>query len=641
MFLPRTRMAMLPLLLGLGACAQIGTSPDMRATSGAAREAAMPCEPIPSAAPTESETERLNAWLDARYEEQLHFSPISLTMQGRDARTAELDDYSVAAEEARLAWRLATVEALKSRFDYEALSPSGRLSYDLWVYQAEQAEQGRAFWTNEYVFHQMGGPHSFLPTFMINFHDVQTAQDMRDYVSRLVAMERALGQALARARDNAAAGVRPPRFAYEQVIDQSRKVITGAPFTDSDEDAALWADIKAEISGLEEGGQLTPREAEALRVQARDALILHVAPAYQELIAFLEQDLPNTARTASGVSTRPNGEAYYDHRLSVYTTTDMTADEIHELGLSEVERIRGEMLAIKDEVGFEGDLQAFFEHVREADWNYYPNTDEGRQAYLRDAKAAIDNIRERLPDYFGVLPEAELVVKRVEPFRERDGAAQHYYPGTPDGTRPGIYYVHLSDMTAMPKNQLEVIAYHEGLPGHHMQISIAQELDTVPEFRTQAHFGVYIEGWALYSEALAKEMPGTYQDAYSDFGRLTTELWRAVRLVVDTGLHAKGWTEDEAIDYFMKNSPEPFKSIQSEVQRYLVMPGQAVSYKVGMLKIQALRAKAEAELGEDFDLAAFHDTVLTGGAMPLDLLERRVNGWIEETRAEARASTEA
>ncbi len=601
----------------------------------------MPGEPIPSAAPTESETERLNAWLDARYEEQLHFSPISLTMQGRDARTAELDDYSVAAEEARLAWRLATVEALKSRFDYEALSPSGRLSYDLWVYQAEQAEQGRAFRANEYVFHQMGGPHSFLPTFMINFHDVQTAQDMRDYVSRLVAMERALGQALARARDNAAAGVRPPRFAYEQVIDQARKVITGAPFTDSDEDAALWADIKAEISGLEEGGQLTPREAEALRVQARDALILHVAPAYQELIAFLERDLPNTARSASGVSTRPNGEAYYDHRLSVYTTTDMTADEIHELGLSEVERIRGEMLAIKDEVGFEGDLQAFFEHVREADWNYYPDTDEGRQAYLRDAKAAIDNIRERLPDYFGVLPEAELVVKRVEPFRERDGAAQHYYPGTPDGTRPGIYYVHLSDMTAMPKNQLEVIAYHEGLPGHHMQISIAQELDTVPEFRTQAHFGVYIEGWALYSEALAKEMPGTYQDAYSDFGRLTTELWRAVRLVVDTGLHAKGWTEDEAIDYFMKNSPEPFKSIQSEVQRYLVMPGQAVSYKVGMLKIQALRAKAEAELGEDFDLAAFHDTVLTGGAMPLDLLERRVNGWIEETRAEARASTEA
>lgn len=641
MFLPRTRMAMLPLLLGLGACAQIGTSPDTRATSGPAREVAMPGEPIPSAAPTESETERLNAWLDARYEEQLHFSPISLTMQGRDARTAELDDYSVAAEEARLAWRLATVEALKSRFDYEALSPSGRLSYDLWVYQAEQAEQGRAFRANEYVFHQMGGPHSFLPTFMINFHDVQTAQDMRDYVSRLVAMERALGQALARARDNAAAGVRPPRFAYEQVIDQARKVITGAPFTDSDEDAALWADIKAEISGLEEGGQLTPREAEALRVQARDALILHVAPAYQELIAFLERDLPNTARSASGVSTRPNGEAYYDHRLSVYTTTDMTADEIHELGLSEVERIRGEMLAIKDEVGFEGDLQAFFEHVREADWNYYPDTDEGRQAYLRDAKAAIDNIRERLPDYFGVLPEAELVVKRVEPFRERDGAAQHYYPGTPDGTRPGIYYVHLSDMTAMPKNQLEVIAYHEGLPGHHMQISIAQELDTVPEFRTQAHFGVYIEGWALYSEALAKEMPGTYQDAYSDFGRLTTELWRAVRLVVDTGLHAKGWTEDEAIDYFMKNSPEPFKSIQSEVQRYLVMPGQAVSYKVGMLKIQALRAKAEAELGEDFDLAAFHDTVLTGGAMPLDLLERRVNGWIEETRAEARASTEA
>ena len=219
----------------------------------------------------------------------------------------------------------------------------------------------------------------------------------------------------------------------------------------------------------------------------------------------------------------------------------------------------------------------------------------------------------------------------MERFRERDGAAQHYYPGTPDGTRPGTYYAHLSDMTAMPKNQLEVIAYHEGLPGHHMQISIAQELKDIPKFRTQAGFTAYSEGWALYSEALATEIPGTYQDPYNRFGQLTSEIWRAIRLVVDTGLHSKGWTEQEAIDFFMENSPEPLESVVSEIQRYIVMPGQATSYKIGMLKIQELRKRAEESLGEKFSLKTFHDKILGGGALPLPLLEKVIDRWIERT----------
>jgi uncharacterized protein (DUF885 family) len=291
------------------------------------------------------------------------------------------------------------------------------------------------------------------------------------------------------------------------------------------------------------------------------------------------------------------------------------------------------MLAIMDEVEFQGDLQAFFEEVRKGEWNYYPDTDEGRQAYIDDATLAIDNLKSLLPDYFGLLPKADLVVKRVEAFRERDGAAQHYYPGTPDGSRPGTYYAHLSDMNAMPKNQLEVIAYHEGLPGHHMQISIAQELEGVPQFQTQLGFTAYVEGWALYSEQLASEMPGTYTDAYQQFGRLSSEIWRAIRLVVDTGLHAKGWTEQETIDYFMANSPEPYESIRSEVRRYIVMPGQATTYKIGMLKMLELRSKAIEELGDDFDIRAFHDTVLAAGALPLDFLERRVIQWIESVKA--------
>jgi uncharacterized protein (DUF885 family) len=273
--------------------------------------------------------------------------------------------------------------------------------------------------------------------------------------------------------------------------------------------------------------------------------------------------------------------------------------------------------------------------VRRGDWNYYPNTDVGRQAYLDDATTAINALKQQIPDYFGLLPKADLVVKRVESFRERDGAAQHYYRGTADGARPGVYYAHLSDMTTMPKSLLEVVAYHEGIPGHHMQISIAQELQGLPLFRTRAGFTVYSEGWALYSEVLAKEMPTTYVSAYSRFGQLTSEIWRAIRLVVDTGLHARGWTEQEAIDYFLANSPQPLENVRSEIQRYIIMPGQATSYKIGMLKIQSLRTKAELALGEKFDIRAFHDTVLGGGALPLFLLERRVDRWIERALKQA------
>ena len=291
------------------------------------------------------------------------------------------------------------------------------------------------------------------------------------------------------------------------------------------------------------------------------------------------------------------------------------------------------MEAIQKTIGVEGDLQAFFAHVASNPALQYPNTDEGRAAYMADTNAAIDNIRKLLPDYFGLLPKAPLEVRRVEAFREQPGAAQHYYPGTADGSRPGIYYMHMSDMSAMPKTELEVIAYHEALPGHHMQLSIAQELTGLPKFRTQLMLSAYAEGWGLYSERLAKEMPGTYQDPYSDYGRLVSEMWRAIRLVVDTGLHAKGWTEAQAVEYFAQNSSIPRAAMESEVRRYLIMPGQATSYKIGMNKMLELRAKAENALGDKFDIRGFHDTILGGGALPLDLLEKRVDGWIAAQKA--------
>jgi uncharacterized protein (DUF885 family) len=623
------RKSLLPILLATTALVACGEQPLPEAP------VEKPATEI-TAEVVEQETARLNKWFEAKFEEQLAFSPIQQTFLGRKTDYDKIDDLSIEAQDAQLEWQRQTVTDLKANFDYDKLSKEAQISYDIWLYQLEQAEASLPFRTNGYVFDQMSAVHSFFPQLLITFHSVEDVSDMEAYVSRIGESGRAMMQLIELSKMNAATGVRPPRFSFEIVTAEARKIISGAPFDESAEDSDVWADVKTEIATLLEKEAIDQAKADELTAAAEDALITKFKPAYEALIAWQEEDIVNTPDVPTGVGALPNGEAYYNERLANQTTTSLTSDEIHEIGLAEVERLKADMIAVKESVGFEGDLQAFFALIRDSKDDerfFYPDTDEGRQAYIDDATAAIDNLKTIIPDYFGILPKADLEVRRVEPFREQDGAAQHYFPGTPDGSRPGIYYAHLSDMTAMPKNQLEVIAYHEGIPGHHMQISIAQELESVPTFRTQAGFTAYVEGWALYSEWLATEMPGTYQDPYSEFGRLTSEIWRAIRLVVDTGLHAKGWTEEEAVAYFMENSPEPEESVRSEVRRYMVLPGQATSYKIGMLKIIDLRKKAETELGDDFDIKGFHDTVLGGGAMPLTLLERRVDQWIASVKA--------
>ena len=457
---------------------------------------------------------------------------------------------------------------------------------------------------------------------------------MQAYIKRIAGISTAIDQLLVRAKENAAAGTRPPKFAYEGVIEQSRNLIAGIPFSTAEgaTDSPLWMDVNRKVTALVDAEKITAEQAQTLKANAKAQLLEAFLPSYQALIAWFESDIVNTASNPTGVSTQSNGKAFYDYMISVSTTTDLSADEIHDIGLKEVARITNEMIAIKERVGFEGDLQAFFNFIKTDAQFFYPNTDEGRQGYIADTDAYLSVINELLPEYFGILPKADLVVKRVEAFREQDGAAQHYNPGTPDGSRPGVYYAHLSDMSSMPKNEMEGVAYHEGNPGHHMQISIAQELTSVPQFRTQANFTAYSEGWGLYAELLAKEM-GAYKNDYSDFGRLVNEMWRAVRLVVDTGLHAKGWTEEQAIAYFKEKTPIAEEAIISEVRRYLVLPGQATSYKIGMLKIIELRENAKKALGERFDIRGFHDTILGGGAMPLAILERRVNDWVNSEMA--------
>lgn len=590
----------------------------------------------PSSVIAKTESERLNQWFAVKYEEELQMSPMMLTFLGRKEKYDQVDDATLAAENKKFLWQQKNIAELNSQFDYKKLDNEAKISYDIWQQQYQEAASAQAFVHNNYIFTQFNGIQAFAAQFLINFHKVDTESDMLAYNTRISGTATAIDQLLVRAKENASKGVRPPRFAYQGVIEQATNLITGAPFLEGKTvgaDVALWADAKRKVAGLVKNNVIDQAKADQLQAQAKEALINHFLPSYQALITWFEADIVNTNAIAKGVSSQPNGKNFYNFKLKSSTTTDLTADEIYDKGVIEVARITKEMVKIKDKVGFEGDLQEFFTFIKTDEQFFFNNNDDGRQRYIDQTEQYLAAIEKELPNFFGILPKAKLVVKRVEPFREQDGAAQHYSSGTPDGARPGVYYAHLSDMGSMPKNEMEGVAYHEGNPGHHMQISIAQELTSVPTFRTQANFTAYSEGWGLYAELLAKEMGG-YQDDFSDFGRLVNEMWRAIRLVVDTGLHSKGWTEAQAIAYFKEKSPISEEAIISEVRRYLVLPGQATSYKIGMLKIMSLRAKAEKTLADKFDIKGFHDTVLGGGAMPLSLLEVRVKNWVNKVQAQ-------
>lgn len=584
-----------------------------------------------SAAPPQTETQRLNVWLDEQYAEQLEASPMTKTSLGDKTDYDQLDDFSLAAEQRDLEWLRESVSTMQSEFDYAELNDDGKLSYDMWKFSLERAEAGVPYRQHGYIFGR-GGPHAYLPNFLINFHRVDTVADLDAYVSRLKEIDRVFAQLLERSRAASAAGIRQPRFGYDFALAEIERVTAGAPFSNSDSspNSPLWTDLQSKTTALIDEGLLSAEEAQVYSQQIQALLAGEVKTAYEEVAAWLREDRELASEEAQGVWALPDGEAFYNYRLAQMTTVDLTAEEIHQIGLDEVARIQGEMETIKQQVGFDGSLQEFFTFMREDEQFYFPNTDEGRQDYLDLNNQYLDAIALKLPDYFGRLPKAALEVRRVEAFREQAGGAQHYSAGTPDGSRPGVFYSHMSDMSTLPIFQLEDVAYHEGSPGHHMQISIQQELEDVPRFRTQYRTTAYTEGWGLYSEWLAKEMGG-FEDPYSDFGRLGGEIWRAIRLVVDTGIHSKRWTEEEAVQYFLANSPQAEGAVRSEIKRYIATPGQATAYKIGMLKIQEVRLNAEQALGESFDIREFHDIVLGAGALPLPLLEARVDRWITES----------
>ncbi len=585
---------------------------------------------VASSAAAADASAELTAFLDAQFEQELAMSPERLTRLGRKAAYDRLTDRSETAAERAIAWRRASVAQMKARFDPAKLSEDARTSYEIWVLELDRAEAAHRWRGHRYVFDR-NGPHTSLPNFMINQHRVETPADMEAYIARVAAIGGALDQSLERAKASAAAGVRMPRFSYDQSLDEVRRITTGAPFT-TEGDSALFADATAKLARLRTAGKIDAATQGRMLGAVTAAMTGEMKPAYDRVAAWLAADRANAAADPKGAGALPDGATFYAAMLRDQTTTDMTADQIHQLGLDEVKRIRAEMETLKAKIGFAGSLEDFFVFMRTDKRFFLPNDDAGRGQYLKLAEGYLAGMKAKLPTVFGRLPKSDVVVKRVESFREEPGGAAHYSSGAPDGSRPGVFYVHLADTAATPTFELEGTAYHEGWPGHHMQIMLAQEMTGLPAFRGQYNYGAYVEGWGLYSELLAKEM-GFYVDPYSDFGRLGREIWRAIRLVVDTGIHAKGWSEAQAVAFYTANSPQPPGKIRSEIRRYFVNPGQATSYKVGMVKILALRARAREALGPKFDIRAFNDMLVGAGALPLPVLETRTDRWIARQKA--------
>ncbi len=591
---------------------------------------AMMCATAHAYTPDEiaAESKRANEFFDKCWDETVARHPIDESFYGIKTHYDQLEDLSDEKAAADLEVEKRQLTDLKKNFKFDALDAQTQLSWKIFEREVQRAEEEFRFRNDVYVVSQMRGYHAQLPTVLINVHKIDNVKDAEAYIARLNATPKMFDQMIDILREREKHKVVAPRFVFPLVLEACRKVITGGPFDDTGKKSPLFEDFVKKVEALKSG---TESEKETAIARARDALTKSVKPAYEKLIAFLE-DQSKRANDDAGVWKFPDGADYYKVALRNTTTTNLTAEEIHKLGLDEVARIHREMEKIKDKVGFKGDLQAFFTFMREDRQFYLPDTDEGRAKYLHQAEQYVDEMKKRLDEMFITKPKADLVVKSVEKFRESSAGAAFYQQPAPDGTRPGMFYVNLRSMQDKPTYELESLVHHEGIPGHHMQIAIAQELTGIPKFRRLGgRFTAYTEGWGLYSELTPKEI-GMYQDPYSDFGRLSLELWRAGRLVVDTGLHAKKWTREQAIKYLEENTPHSHSDCEDSINRYIVMPSQATAYKIGMMKIVDLREKAKKSLGDKFDIRQFHDVVLTNGAVPLDVLEELVDRWISSKR---------
>lgn len=564
---------------------------------------------------------QLSAFFKDYDDQEIAQSPLTKAYRGiRDADYGNWDDASEAAEVKQYERGQAATATMEAEFDEGQLNESSQLSYRLFQARAERSSKSFPFRRNSYIFDQMNGAQSQIPAFMINIHRVANKADAEAYVSRLGGAGDLIEALVVQSAERADDGIIVPDWVFPYVINDAKNVISGAPF-EKGEDSPIYADLKKKAGALD----ISKAEKADLIARGGAALTGRLKPSYQKLIAEMERQ-QSMAVDGDGIWRFKDGEAYYTERLNNYTTTNLTADEVHQIGLENVARIHGLMRKIMADVGFTGSLQDFFQHLRAGDEYFYKT----REAYLADVDIKLAAMEAKLPEFFNTLPKAPLVIKPVEAFREKSAGKAFYNSPAPDGSRPGTYYVNLYNLRSMSKTELEALAYHEGLPGHHLQRSIQTELGDLPPFRRFGGWTAYTEGWGLYSEELGKDM-GFYEDPYSDFGRLGMELWRACRLVVDTGIHHKRWSREEAIQYLTDNTPNPEGDIRKAIERYIVYPGQATAYMIGKLKILELRSRAQEALGNKFTMGEFHDVILKSGPVPLNIMEERVDAWIAAT----------
>ena len=606
----KLKLPLIALLLASTACTM--NAPEPASTSVVAVDRA-------------AEDARLNAFLDAAFDAQLATNPQFLTALGSKELYDRLNDYTDSYAQQQMALEERQLAEMKAQFDPERLSPAGRLSFRLFEKSVVDDREAFPWRRHGFPASTNGSPMGAIPVFLINNHRIDTVADAEAYVSRLREVERVMREIGANMRDQAERGIVPPRFNFQPVREDGRRILQGAPFT-AGADSAVFADFKAKVGRLD----IAQSEKDRLIAAASEALTGPFRRGYDHFLATVDAIEPR-ATGNNGAWSLPDGAEFYGQRIRQSTTTDLTAAQIHEIGLREVERIHGEMERIKRQVGFTGTLQQFFAHINDGQQYKYPNTAEGREQYLADARRFIAQVMEAAPRWFRRLPQAPLEVRAVEEWRQQTASVAFYNRPSADGSRPGIYYVNLADMNQVLKPQTEAISYHEGAPGHHFQIALAQELPGLPKFRRFGGYGVYSEGWGLYAELLGKEM-GFYDEPISEFGMYSTSLWRAIRLVVDTGIHHQRWTRQQAIDYFMANGLLSLRDATKEIERYFNNPGQATSYMIGQLKILELRDRAREALGDRFDIREFHAVVLENGPVPLDVLEELVDAWIATRR---------
>jgi uncharacterized protein (DUF885 family) len=563
----------------------------------------------------------LNRLIAEEWQWQLRDNPENATYVGERGHDDRLMDRSPAAWQQRRQHDRETLTRVEA-IDRSKLSGKDRLNYDLFLLQANMNVEGDRFPYELVPINQMGGVYTALGELAMQIPR-DTVKDHENFLARMRAFPKAIDETIALMKRGAAEGLTPPRVILRDVGEAIANQISDDPAKSPIYELA-FTNFRPTIPQAEQ---------ERLQKEALQVLRADVLPALRKLHTYFMTEYEPKSRQSIGWSSVSQGKDWYAHLVREETTTELTPEEIHTLGLSEVKRIRAEMEKIRASTGFTGTLEEFFTFLRSDPKFYYATREDLLTAYRVIAK----RIDPELTRLFGRLPRLPYGVIPIPTYSEKTQTTAYYMPGSPELHRPGYYYVNLYDVASRPKWEMEALSLHESVPGHHLQIAIAQELDALPAFRRNGTFTAYVEGWGLYAESLGPQL-GMYTDPYSRFGQLTYEMWRAVRLVVDTGMHAKGWTRQQAIDFFVANSSKPLHDIEVEIDRYLAWPGQALAYKLGELKIKELRAYAERELGETFDVRAFHDAVLGEGPLPLSILDARMKDWVRTKKGGAKAT---